>query len=668
MCGLAGFLDLSGALPAEEMRVRAARMARTLIHRGPDDAGEWVDAETGVALGHRRLAILDLSPNGHQPMRSHCGRYAIAFNGEIYNHRDLRADVEKSGLAPSWRGHSDTEVLLEAIARLGLRATLERTAGMFAFALWDRDEQTLHLARDRLGEKPLYYGWADRTLLFGSELKALRAHPVWRGEVDRDALALYLRHSYVPTPRSIYLGIYKLQAGTIASVSLAEARRSPGIRLRVEAYWSLREIAQHAVQEPFRGSIEDASRRLEELLRDVIREQMLADVPVGAFLSGGIDSSTVVALMQQESARRVRTFTIGFHERGYDEAVFARRVAQHLRTDHTELYVTAREALEVVPRLPEIYDEPFADPSQIPTFLVSKLARGQVTVCLSGDGGDELFGGYPRYPLGLRIWPWMRAMPFALRRGLAHATSSIAAPVVSCAQRALALLSIGTLDLRVGDKLGRLADMLALERPETFYRTLMSHWRAPADVVRGASASINELYDPEQWLVVDDFAQRMMFLDAVTYLPDDILTKVDRAAMASSLESRMPILDRRVVEFAWSLPREMKFARGEGKRLLRQILHRHVPRDLVDRPKMGFGVPIDAWLRGPLRDWAETLLAERRLDEEGFLAPALVRRKWLEHLSGRRDWRYLLWDVLMFQGWLEEERRQRSNAEVEGIV
>jgi asparagine synthase (glutamine-hydrolysing) len=656
MCGFAGFLDASAPIAERELRARAAAMAGRLLHRGPDAAGEWVDPAAGIALGHRRLAILDLSPNGHQPMQSHCGRYVIAFNGEIYNHRDLRASLEVAPWSRRWRGHSDTEVLLEAIACWGLKAALQCAVGMFALALWDRDDKALHLARDRIGEKPLYYGWMRGTLLFGSELKALQAHPAWRGEIDRDALALYLRYSYIPAPHSIYRGVRKLAPGTVASLPLARARHQPGATLDHQTYWSLGDVAQRGLREPFRGTPETAGSQLERLLREAIREQMLADVPVGAFLSGGIDSSTVVALMQQESGQRVRTFTIGFHERGYDEATHARNVARHLGTDHTELYITPREALAVVPRLPQIYDEPFADSSQIPMVLVAGLARERVTVCLSGDGGDELFGGYPRYRQGLRLWPWLRGLPSPLRHGLSSLLATAVAPTVAATQQAIQLASMGAARLRAGDKVARLAEMLALEQPVTFYRNLVSHWRTPEQVVLGGVEAPHLLSSAQRWPELGDFGQRMMYLDAMTYLPDDILVKVDRAAMASSLESRMPLLDHRVVEFVWSLPSHLRISDGESKQLLRQILYRYVPRALVDRPKMGFGIPVDLWLRGPLRDWAEALLTQRRLHEEGLLSPGAVRQKWLEHLSGKRDWRYLLWNVLAFQAWLEHER------------
>jgi asparagine synthase (glutamine-hydrolysing) len=657
MCGLAGCLELPGSLPEAELTRRVSRMADSLTHRGPDDSGAWADAETGIALGHRRLSIVDLSPSGSQPMRSHDGRYIIAFNGEIYNHTELRVVVESVAPETRWRGHSDTEVFLCAIECWGVRGALKRSVGMFAFALWDRSQRKLHLVRDRLGEKPLYYGWMGRTLVFGSELKALRRHPGWGAEIDRDALALYLRHGYVPAPRSIYVGIQKLLPGSIATLSLGEAHREPGKALDIELFWSPKTEAEHGAGERFRGSAEEAVDRLEGLLRAAVRNQMIADVPVGAFLSGGIDSSIIVALMQKESRQPVRTFTIGFHERAYDEAAHARAVAKHLGTDHDELYVTAREALQVVPSLPEIYDEPFADPSQIPTFLVARQARRQVTVCLSGDGGDELFGGYTRYRQGMRIWRWLKPIPPLLRAGLASFTSSMLVPAAEGVQRGARLLRLHRLmDPRASDKLSKISDILGVDQPKAFYRSLLTHWRFPARTVSGSVEPYSILNHPDDWPALDGIAEQMMYLDTITYLPDDILVKVDRAGMACSLESRIPMLDHRVVEFAWSLPRQMKIAEDGGKWLLRQVLYRHVPRSLVDRPKMGFGVPVAEWLRGPLRAWAEALLDRRLLEEEGFFCVPEIRTKWLEHVSGRKDWQFLLWDVLMFQAWLQAQR------------
>jgi asparagine synthase (glutamine-hydrolysing) len=649
MCGFAGVLGASSG--GQENAVR--NMADAIIYRGPDDAGIWVDCNSGIALSHRRLSILDLSPAGHQPMACHTSRYVIAFNGEIYNHRDLRNELEMSGSAPAWRGNSDTETLLAGFAAWGIRATVERCIGMFAFAVWDKQARVLSLVRDRMGEKPLYYGWqgaGERAcFLFGSELKALKAHPSFYAEVDRDALCLLMRHNYVMGPHSIYRGIRKLQPGSMLTVSLF--RREPV----VEDYWSLMDIAVTNNHKPFAGSPEQAVDELETLLKSSVRQQMMADVPLGAFLSGGIDSSTVVALMQSQSERPVQTFTIGFNEEGYNEAVHAKAVARHLGTDHTELYVTPQQALDVIPNLPTLYCEPFADPSQIPTFLVSQLARRKVTVSLTGDAGDELFAGYNRYVLSRMLWGKLSRIPGGLRslvasgiRGLSPTTwNKLLGPLQPLTPRSLRQANIG-------DKLHKGADVLAADSIDDLYFRLATQWdtkglviggREPATSLRGNSLTLEGLDD----------VQRMMALDSITYLPDDILVKLDRAAMGVSMEGRVPFLDHRVVEFAWQLPQSMKLRDGVGKWILRQVLYRHVPKELLERPKMGFAVPIDSWLRGPLRDWAESLLDESRLRREGFFNPAPIRQKWVEHLSGARNWQYHLWDVLMFQAWLEHQ-------------
>ncbi|TSE29270.1 asparagine synthase (glutamine-hydrolyzing) [Tepidimonas taiwanensis] len=657
MCGLTGFWE-PGGCAQEDATATVRRMADTLVHRGPDDAGVWVDAAAGVALGHRRLAILDLSPAGHQPMVSASGRYVIAFNGEIYNHLELRAALEKIGAGgtapPGWRGHADTETLLAAIEAWGVEETLQRCVGMFAFALWDRQTRTLTLARDRMGEKPLYYGWQRGVWLFGSELKALRAHPAFAGEVDRGALALFFCHNAVPAPYSIYRDIRKLPPGTYLSLTEPQARA--GAWPEPVAYWSLAEVVATGQRTPFAGAEAEAVGELERLLRQAVAGQMLADVPLGAFLSGGIDSSTVVALMQAQLSRPVRTFSIGFFEAGYNEAQHAAAVARYLGTDHTELYVTPEQAMAVIPKLPALYDEPFADSSQIPTFLVAQLARQHVTVALSGDGGDELFGGYTRYFLAHGIWQrlaWMpRGMRAVLARGLAAASPAawdrFAAVLYPLLPRRLRFAN-------PGDKLHKLARILLSNAPEAVYHALVSHWTERDGLVLGAQEPPTVLTQPETWPTVDDFRHRMMALDAVSYLPDDILVKVDRAAMGVSLETRVPLLDHRVVEFAWRLPLSMKIREGQGKWLLRQVLYKYVPKELIERPKMGFGVPIDDWLRGPLREWAEDLLDERRLREEGFIDPAPVRQKWREHLSGQRNWQYHLWDVLMWEAWWRGE-------------
>ncbi|HEX8692864.1 MAG TPA: asparagine synthase (glutamine-hydrolyzing) [Longimicrobium sp.] len=649
MCGIAGLYRPGGLERGEAPH--AAAMGRALAHRGPDDHGTWADAEAGVALAHRRLSVVDLSPLGHQPMRSACGRWVLTYNGEIYDHADLRRELEGRGRA--FRGRSDTEVLVEAVAEWGLRGALERCNGMFALAAWDRRNRVLYLARDRAGEKPLYYGWSGGVFLFGSELRALAAHPAFRGEVDREALARYLRHKCVPAPLSIWRGVRKLPAGALLAVKgTGEARP--------EVYWDAAALAEAAARDPFRGSEDEALAALDALLGDAVGMRMEADVPLGAFLSGGIDSSLVVALMQARSTRPVRTFTIGFHEGFYDEAVHARAVARHLGTDHTELYVTPRDALDVIPRLPDVYDEPFADPSQIPTVLVAELARRHVTVALSGDGGDELFGGYEHYRWAHRAWRSVGWLPRPARSGLARALSAVPAAAWN------RLLAPGGEARRVGRRtLGERVHQLAAVLPSPGAREvldwLVSDWRdGAAAAVPGAPPAADLRTGP--WPHLHDARERMMLRDFALGLADDMLVKMDRAAMAVALEGRMPLLDPRVAEFAWRLPVGMKVRGREGKRVLRRLLYRYVPRALVDRPKMGFCTPVDEWLRGPLRDWAEALLDERRLSAEGFFDPAPVRRRWSEHLSGERDRRFDLWSVLMFQTWLERAREGTAAA------
>jgi asparagine synthase (glutamine-hydrolysing) len=618
-------------------------MTDAIAHRGPDDEGAWLDELSGVALGHRRLSIIDLSSAGHQPMASASGRYIIIYNGEIYNFRDLRAELEAIGGAPSWRGRSDTEVMLAGIDHWGIRATLERLNGMFAFAIWDRETHVLTLARDRLGEKPLYYGRMGQAFLFGSELKALTRHPEFRRDIDRDALALYLRHNYIPAPHSIWRGIRKLPPAHFVEI------RDRGTQIgEPQAYWDFTAVAQAGAAHPLADGPELVDR-LEALLKDAVLRRMEADVPLGAFLSGGIDSSTVVALMQAQSSRPVRTFTIGFHEKAYDEAAHAKAVAQHLGTDHTELYVSPANALALVPRLPSIWDEPFSDSSQLPTFLISELTRRHVKVSLSGDAGDELFGGYNRYFMVPRIWRGMSRVPYRVRRLLAGA---LRAPLA--ARTASAILSpfprYRTLNLR--DRLPKVAEVVAERSREAVYRRLISHFTDPASlVVGGREAGMSSTAEATPF---SDFRQTMMYLDTLTYLPDDILAKVDRASMAVSLEGRIPFLDHRVVEYAWQLPVSAKIRNGRGKLILRDVLYRYVPKALVERPKMGFGVPIDDWLRGPLREWAESLLDPHRMRQDGFLHPEPIQRLWSDQLSGRGRWHYHLWDILMFQAWLQE--------------
>jgi asparagine synthase (glutamine-hydrolysing) len=639
MCGIAGFFA-PNAWPADAAGIARA-MGDRLRHRGPDGRDEWLDPQAGIALAHRRLAIVDLSPAGAQPMASADGRWLIVFNGEIYNHVALRRRLEDEGRAPAWRGHSDTEVLLAGVVAWGVETAVRRTVGMFAIALWDRQERTITLIRDRLGEKPLYYGVQGGALLFGSELKALQAHPAYRADVDRGALALLLRLGYVPAPWSIHAGIRKLPPGTLLRIAHpAEWDAAP------IAYWSAREAALAGAREPLTLDDTQAVDQLDDLLRQSIAGQRMADVPLGAFLSGGIDSSTTVAIMQALSSTPVRTFTIGLPDAALDESAAARAIAAHLGTQHTELMITADEALRVIPRLPHLYCEPFADASQIPTFLVSQLARRDVKVALSGDAGDELFGGYDRYrwaqqvaavPLGVR-----RAGAAVLRAMPAEAWSALLAPVAP-------LLPQELRDGDRADRLRKLATVFGARSNDEVYRQIVSFWPAGAIPVANAVEPATAFADPPPDL--RDFETRMMLLDLRTYLPDDILVKVDRAAMAASLETRVPLLDHRIVEFALRLPLHQKMRGGRGKWILRQLLDRYVPRALVDRPKQGFGIPIHAWLRGPLRVWAEDLLSEERLRREGLIDPGPVRALWQQHLAGRSDWGYRLWPVLMFEAW-----------------
>ena len=659
MCGLTGFWQSKNFSKSAASAI-ALQMADHIVHRGPDDSGVWVDEDSGIALAHRRLAIVDLSPAGHQPMVSGSERFVMVFNGEIYNHLGLRDELEqipnsslskKEGI--NWRGHSDTETLLASFEAWGIEATLKKTVGMFAIALWDKQEKVLTLARDRMGEKPLYYGFQKNTFMFGSELKALKAHPDFIGDIDRDVLCLYLRHCYIPAPYSIYKGLHKLLPGTYLQIPLTQDF-NPLTTLTPVPYWRLEEVAKKGLVQPFIGSETDAVAALDAQLKQSIGLQMMADVPLGAFLSGGIDSSAIVALMQAQSSRPVKTFSIGFTETAYNEAHFAKAVATHLNTDHTELYVSPADCVQIIPRLGSMYDEPFADSSQIPTFLVAQMASKQVTVSLSGDAGDELFCGYNRYLLANQ-WNKVAKIPFGLRKTAGHLINKIdPASWESIFKQAG---KVATLPNNMGQKLGKLATRLQqADKVEDLYYSLVSEINNPQQLV------INAI-EPESWLTKTGLNQsfsdpqlNMMYMDSMTYLPDDILVKVDRAAMAASLETRVPFLDQHIIDLAWSLPMSMKFKKGQTKWLLRQVLYQYVPKQLIERPKAGFGIPLGEWLREPLREWVEGLLNKTRLQQEGFFKGALVRELWQEHLSGKHNHQILLWNVLMFQAWLEGEQ------------
>lgn len=639
MCGIAGFVDLERRSGTQEIEALGRAMAATLAHRGPDAKGLWSDAEAGVVLGHTRLAIVDLSSAGAQPMVSSCGACVVTYNGEIYNAGELRPELEASGRR--FKGHSDTEVLVEACAEWGVRATVERLIGMFAFALWDRRKRALSLVRDRLGIKPLYWGRQNGRLVFASELKAFEALPAWQPELDRDALAAYMRLAYVPAPHSIYRGIHKLEPGRVATVD-ADGH------VETAVFWSLEEAVERGRANPLEVGDAEACDALQFVLGDAVGRRLVADVPLGAFLSGGINSSVIAAMMRARSNAAVRTYSIGFKEEGFDEAPRARAVAAHLGTEHTELYVSPREAQEVIPNLPSIYDEPFADSSQVPTYLLSKLTREHVTVALSGDGGDELFAGYTRH----RFARMAGKVPARVGRALACGLS-LAGPALW--DRLFRVLPARRRPWLGADKMHKAAGLFGAGG-ESGYRSLVSAWNAPEAIVRHAVEPKGPIFDLDLARTLPDPLDRMQYLDTLTYLPDDILTKIDRASMAVALEVRVPILDHRIVEFAWRLPTRFKMRRGKGKWLLRQVLYRHVPRELVERPKTGFAVPIGSWLRGSLRAWAEELLSEERLSAGGLLNPAPIRARWQEHLEGRRNWHASLWNVLMFQAWREARR------------
>lgn len=652
MCGIAGIFSLRRADPAV-----LALMAGSIAHRGPDDEGIWQDPGAGIGFAHRRLAVIDLSSGGHQPMHSANGRFTICFNGEIYNHPEIRAELEARGLMPEggWRGHSDTEVLLQAVVTWGLEGALTRSVGMFALALWDHKDRQLHLARDRFGEKPLYYGWADRDLVFGSELKALRCHPQFDAAINRNALGAFASRTYIPAPLTIYRGVFKLEPGTILTLSrdaLARPLAEPpkeGIQaaLRLTRYWSYREVVRNGLDDPISNEAE-AIEALEQQLSEAIGAQSLADVPVGAFLSGGIDSSTIAALYQRRSSRPIHTYSIGFEEAGFDEAKHAKAVALHLGTTHHELYVSVSEARDVIPLLPAMYDEPFGDSSQIPMFLVSRFARQDVTVALTGDGGDELFGGYNRHVIAPRLWRHMRRVPRPLRSLVAGPLSRIPSSFWSRQSRQ----SVGA-RVKKGLRIAQAASTI-----DDIYLNFLDEWSQEKNPVIGVGEICG--FDLDLRRAPDDV--RMMYCDGVSYLPDDILCKVDRASMAVSLETRVPFLDHRVAALAARIPVDLKIRGGQGKQILRKLLYRHVPEALIDRPKAGFAIPVGEWIKGSLRPWAEELLDRKKLKEEGWFDAEIVDRRWQDHLAGRRDSAPALWAILMFQAWLAEQKATVSLA------
>jgi asparagine synthase (glutamine-hydrolysing) len=645
MCGITGFWDTRSQYRKQEAEALGEKMAYAIKERGPDSSGLWFEEVTGLLFAHRRLAIQDLSPQGHQPMHSPSKRFTTIYNGEIFNAPEIQQSLVEKGY--TFRGHSDTEVMLAAFEEWGIQASVEKFIGMFAIVLWDQKVKKLYLIRDRLGIKPLYWGWQKGVLFFGSQLKSFYPHPAWEGVISKEALISFFRFAYVPAPLSIYEGIQKLEPGAILEISRDGTTQQ-------HTYWSMKTAYEAGKENPFSGTIEDARADLDLLLKDAVKKRLLSDVPVGAFLSGGVDSSLVVALMQNQSSQSVKTFSIGFHENLYNEAHYAKDVAKHLGTEHHELYVTSKDAQAVIPHLSDWYDEPFADSSQIPTYLVSKLAREYVAVSLSGDGGDEFFAGYTRYFVGERLWRGAEKIPPFFRKNL----SSLVKNIPSSFWNGIETIAPKSFcPKHLADKALKLSCLLNQESLGGYYRSLVSQWDEPTSLVVGGRESFPGVWNA---LKDEDYVGTMQFLDSVTYLPDDILAKVDRASMAVSLEARVPLLDHRVVEFSWRLPLEMKVYHGQGKRILRDVLYQYVPKKLIERPKMGFGIPVGEWMRTDLKEWAESLLSPSALSQSGLLNIEPIRKRWAEHLLGKRDWQYSLWAVLMFQAWYEKTVVKRS--------
>jgi len=656
MCGYVGFIEFNCDKHSEYLSATICRMSDRLIHRGPDDFGYWVDRNCGIALGHRRLSIIDTAKTGHQPMHSACGRYVVVYNGEIYNYRIIKRTLSQLDPQIIWRGYSDTEVLLEAISHWGIAAALGAFVGMFSFCLFDRAERKLYLCRDRLGEKPLYYGWLNKTFIFGSELKSFKAHPHWEGQIEPDALAGYLKYGYIQAPLSIYKNIYKLEPGHYLSVDLDRLVNNRSIDEFKHCYWEIDYASLCGKSERQHYDENEYVDELSSLMQESVTNQMISDVPLGAFLSGGIDSSTVVALMQSVSSKPVKTFTIGFDEKEYDESSNARAVACHLGTDHTEFVLTQKDALAVVPELPEIFDEPFSDVSQIPTILLSTVTKRHVTVSLSGDGGDELFAGYNRYFLSNNLWKMLGHIPLSLRKTISHAIKNSPDCILNTVLKGLSgQINRYGRDGSVSHKLKKFTDIMTFTDRENLYnRSISKYQDVNAILTEAYTVGTEEVSGKISAL--NNYIDYMSCLDQNTYLPDDILVKLDRSSMSVSLESRVPLLDHRIVEFAWRIPQGLKVRNGQGKWILRQVLQRFLPKQMLDHPKRGLGVPMRSWLRKDLRDWSESLLSEKRLNSDGFLRALPIRERWHEHLSGKANWEGTLWNILMFQAWLEHEK------------